>query len=394
MLFRKSNSSSDEPEADLPEPVITTGGPPEIEASGVVTVDCRAIVRNWKRLTSYASPAECAPVVKADAYGCGIEAVSKALAAAGAATFFVADLLDARRLRAALPDVTIYVMNGIAPATAPTFADLNAQPVIGNLPELAEWDGFRAISKWAGGCALHFDTGMNRLGLSIEEAPALAARARMPEHGISLIMSHLACADDPAHPLNAAQIEAFREIRALFRGIPTSLANSAGVFLGASAHYDIVRPGIALYGGNPTGAADNLMEPVVELKGRIAQLRNLRRGMTVGYNATWTANRETKLAIVSVGYADGYPRPVGTSDTLTGGFASAAGRRCPVVGRVSMDLIAIDITEVPDGTMRRGDYVTLIGDQISIDEFAAWSRTISYDVLTRFGRRYHRVWKS
>src|SRR5262245_32377655 len=140
MLFRKANSSPDEPEADVPEPVIETAGPPEIEASGVLTVDCRAVVRNWKALSSYAAPAECAAVVKADAYGCGIEPVSKALAAAGCNTFFVADLADARRLRPQLPDATIYVMNGIVPGTAAVYGELNLQPVIGNLGELAEWD--------------------------------------------------------------------------------------------------------------------------------------------------------------------------------------------------------------------------------------------------------------
>jgi alanine racemase len=253
MLFRKANSLSDEAgDVDAAEPVITTDGPDEVDASGVLTIDCRAIVRNWKALTSYAAPAEVAAVVKANAYGLGIEPVCKALAAAGCTTFFVAQIPEARRLRAVLPDVTIYVTNGIVSGTAAAFAEINAQPVIGNLAELAEWDGFRAINKWNGGAALHFDTGMNRLGLSADEAVGLAARARMPDHGISLIMSHLACSDDADHPLNKRQIDLLRDIRAEFRGIPTSIANSSGIFLGASAHFDMVRPGIALYGGNPT----------------------------------------------------------------------------------------------------------------------------------------------
>jgi alanine racemase len=395
MLFRKANPAPDEqPDVDAPEPVITAVGPDEAEANGILTVDCRTIVRNWKALTSYAAPAECAAVVKADAYGLGLEPVSKALAAAGCTTFFVADLIDARRLRSAVPDATIYVTNGIVSGSAPVFAGINAQPVIGNLAELAEWDGFCAINKWHGGCALHFDTGMNRLGLSFDEAPALAARAKMPEHGFTLVMSHFACADEPEHPLNKSQIAALREIRLMFRGIPTSMANSSGIFLGASAHFDVVRPGIALYGGNPTPGKDNPMAPVVELKARIVQLRGVEKSVTVGYNATWTTRRASRLAIVSAGYADGYPRPVGTSDALTGGQALVAGRRCPVVGRVSMDLIAVDITDVPDNAAKRGDFVTLIGDGIGIDEFAGWARTISWDVLTRLGKRYRRVWKS
>jgi alanine racemase len=395
MLFRKANSSSDEPgDIDAPEPVIATDGPSEVDASGILTVDCRAIVRNWKALSSYAAPAEVGAVVKADAYGCGLVPVCQALAAAGCKTFFVAQLPDARRLRALAPDAAIYVTSGVVSGTAPAFAEINAQPVIGNLAELAEWDGFRSINKWKGGAALHFDTGMNRLGLAVEEAPALAARAKMPEHGFSLIMSHFACSDEPNHPLNNRQVELLRDIRLEFRGIPSSIANSSGIFLGASAHFDIVRPGIALYGGNPTPGVENPMEPVIELKARIAQLRAVERDITVGYNATWTAKRQTRLAIVTAGYADGYPRPVGTSDTLTGGQALVAGRRCNVVGRVSMDLIAVDITDVPHNAVKRGDYVTLIGDGITIDELAGWSRTISYDVLTRLGHRYHRIWKS
>ncbi|HWM46839.1 MAG TPA: alanine racemase [Xanthobacteraceae bacterium] len=395
MLFRKANSSEAElPGAGAPEPVITTGGPAELEASGILTIDCRAIVRNWKALTNYAAPAEVAAVVKADAYGCGLEPISEALAEAGCRTFFVAQLPDARRLRAVLPDAAIYVTNGIVPGSAAAFAEIDAQPVIGNLAELAEWDGFRAVSKWHGGAALQFDTGMNRLGLGLAEAEALATRCKMPGHGITLIMSHLACADEPDHPLNRRQIEILRDLRLMFRGIAVSVANSAGIFLGASAHFDVVRPGIALFGGNPVPGGDNPMEPVIDLKARVAQLRTVERGVTVGYNATWTAKRPTRLAIVTAGYADGYPRPVGASDTLTGGEVVVAGRRCPVVGRVSMDLIAVDITELPENAVRRGDLVTLIGDQITVDEFAGWSRTISYDVLTRLGRRYHRVWKS
>jgi alanine racemase len=396
MLFRKANSlTGDEPvEADVPEPVISTGGWPEVEASGVLTVDCRAIARNWKALSNHAAPAECSAVIKADAYGCGIEPVAKALVAAGCTTFFVANLPEARRLRAVAPDAAIYVTNGIVGGTAPKFAEINAQPVIGNFAELAEWDGFRTVQKWKGGAALHFDTGMNRLGLAVAEAEALAARARLPDHGFTLVMSHLACADEPNHPMNARQIAVLRDIRLMFRGIPISMANSSGIFLGASAHFDVVRPGVALFGANPTPDARNPMEPAVELKARVAQLRSVERGTTVGYNATWTAKHAARLAIATVGYADGYPRPVGTSDTLTGGQALVAGRRCPVVGRVSMDMLAVDITGVPDNAVKRGDFITLIGDQITLDEFAAWSRTITYDVLTRFGQRYHRVWKS
>jgi alanine racemase len=392
MLFHKDNSVLGTHSVDG----TATAGPPEAEVGAVLTVDCAAIVRNWKKLSNHAAPAECAAVVKADAYGCGLEPVTAALAAGGCQTFFVAQIAEARQLRDTVSDAAIYVTNGIPSGAAPLFAEINAQPVIGSLAELAEWDAFRKASNWEGGAALHFDTGMNRLGLGVDEAAAVAERTKMTNHGITLVMSHFACSDEPAHPLNMSQTQTLRDMRQLFRNIPFSLANSSGIYLGAAAHFDIVRPGIALYGGNPMPDGDNPMEPVITLSARIVQTRMIESGATIGYNATWTAKRPTRIAIAATGYADGYPRPIGTSDTLTGGQAMAGGQRCPVIGRVSMDLVAIDVTDVPDSAhgKRRGDLVTLIGDGIGIDEFAAWGRTISWDVLTRLGRRAHRVWKN
>ncbi|HVG51139.1 MAG TPA: alanine racemase [Xanthobacteraceae bacterium] len=397
MLFRKATSTETEAPAETgaEEIVTTTAGPSVSEAGGILTIDCRAIVENWRALSSHAAPAECGAVVKADAYGCGIEPVAKALSRAGCRTFFVAHIFEAKKLRAVLPDAVIFVTNGIPPGAAPEFATANAQPVIGNVAELAEWDAFRSVNRWPGGAALHFDTGLNRLGLPIEEAPALAARIKLPGHGISLVMSHFACSDEPGHAMNDLQIFALREIRGMFRGVSASLANSSGIYLGAQAHFDLVRPGIALFGGNPTPGAVNRMKPVVELKARIVQVRDIDRGASVGYNATWTAKRATKIAIVSVGYADGYPRPAGASDAVTSAAEGLfGGKRCTVVGRVSMDLLAVDVTDAAGLHPRRGEYITLIGGPIEIDQFALWSRTISYDVLARFGQRYHRVWKS
>jgi alanine racemase len=366
---------------------------PGAEVGADLTIDCTAVAQNWRTLASRAAPADCAAVVKADAYGCGLEPITSTLAAAGCNTFFVAHIAEARRARAAAPNAVIYVLNGIAPGSAHCFAEIDARPVIGNLGELTEWDAFRTVHSWHGGAALHFDTGMNRLGLPIEEAAALAGRVRsMPNHGIALVMSHLACADEPNHPLNQQQIREFREIRVLFRGVPASLANSAGIFLDSSAHFDLVRPGIALYGANPTIANVNPMRPVVELRARLLQARIVPEGATVGYGATWTAKRVSRVAIIAVGYADGYSRPIGSSDSRRGGEAVLHGKRCPVIGRVSMDLLAIDITELTKD-VHRGDWVTLLGEGIGVDEMADWARTINYDVLTRLGHRFHRVWK-
>jgi alanine racemase len=371
-----------------------TAGPPAAEAGGILTVDLSAIEANWRALGRRIMPSECAAVIKADAYGCGIEPMAARLSRAGCRTFFVADLHEARRARGAAPDAVIYVLNGLLPGTAPVFADLRARPVIGSMVELAEWDAFCSANQWQGGAALHVDTGMNRLGITANEAAALAPRIRSENHGITLLMSHLACAEEQNHPLNERQINLFREVRILYRGITSSLANSSGIFLGNAAHCDMARPGVALYGVNPTPGQSNPMRPVIELQARIAQVRIVQKGETVGYNAGWTAKRTTRLAVVAVGYADGYLRAASASDEAPGADAIVAGKRCPIAGRVSMDLIEIDITDLPDGSARRGDLVKLIGDEISVDDVAAAAGTIGYEVLTSLGRRYHRVYRT
>ena len=371
-----------------------TSGPPAIEAGGTLTVDLGAIEDNWRALGRRAMPSECAAVIKADAYGCGIEQVAARLAKAGCKTFFVADLDEAHRVRQAASEPAIYVLNGLLPGTAISFADLRARPVIGSMLELAEWDAFCSANAWQGGAALHVDTGMNRLGINANEAAALAPRIRSENHGITLLMSHLACSEVEAHPLNEQQIKLFREVRILYRGIPASLANSSGIFLGASAHCDMVRPGVALYGVNPTPGHSNPMRPVIRLDARIVQVRNVPKGETVGYDAAWTAKRTTRLAVVAVGYADGYLRAASSSDAAPGADAIVAGKRCPLAGRVSMDLLAIDITDLPDNAARRGEFATLIGDEITVDDLATAAGTIGYEVLTSLGRRYHRVYRA
>jgi alanine racemase len=261
------------------------------------------------------------------------------------------------------------------------------------MAELAEWIAFRCGTGYGGGAALHVDTGINRLGLSPEDAAAAAVRNGVDSHAISLLISHFACADEPAHPLNARQMAEFRDVRALFPKIPGSLANSSGIFLGPDAHHELVRPGAALYGVNPTPGHLNLMQPVVRLDGRIIQVREVPAGEAVGYGATWTAKRPTRLAIVGVGYADGFLRAASVSDLKAGAEAIVAGRRCPLAGRVSMDLMAIDVTDLPGDGPGRGDTVTLLGDEISIDELASHAGTIGYEVLTSLGRRYRRTYR-
>jgi alanine racemase len=362
-------------------------------ASGVLTVDLDALVANWRKLEKSAVPSECSAVVKANAYGCGLEPVARALARAGCKTFFVATPEEAVTARAALPSAAIYVLNGLIQNNGDAYAKIDARPVIGDLNELAEWDVFCRRTGWAGGAAIHIDTGMNRLGLTIAEAQGLIPRINAGDHGITLVMSHLACAESLNHPANARQLSAFRAIASEFSGVPASLSNSSGIFLGSTFHFDLVRPGAALYGVNPTPEADNPMQPVVELKARVVQIRDIERGESVGYGGNWTARRPTRLAIVSAGYADGYFRAGSSNDGTRGAEAMIAGRRCPVAGRISMDLTAIDVTDLDKNAVRRGHMVTLIGEGITVDELAHHFGTIGYEVLTSLGSRYARVYK-
>src|SRR5882757_6701236 len=336
---------------------------------GILTIDLDAIVANWRKLEKTAVPAECAAVIKADAYGCGVEPVARALSAAGCKTFFVATPDEARAAREALPSAELYVLDGFFQNCGDVFAKLNCRPVIGDLNELAEWDVFCRRSGWSGGAAIHIDTGMNRLGLTLVEAQGIIPRINAGDHGITLVMSHLASAELLNNALNAKQLTAFREIASVFSGVPASLANSSGVFLGAQFQFDMVRPGAALYGVNPTPEADNPMQPVVELKARIVQIRNIDRGETVGYGGTWTARRPTRLAIVAAGYADGYFRAASANDGSRGAEIVVAGKRCPIAGRISMDLMAIDVTDLDKGAARRGHMVTLIGEGIKVATF-------------------------
>jgi alanine racemase len=362
-------------------------------ATGVLTVDLDALVANWRKLEKTAVPAECSAVVKANAYGCGTEPVAHALAKAGCKTFFVATLDEAAMVRAVVPSAALYVLDGFIQNTGDAYAKIDARPVIGDLNELAEWDVFCRRTGWAGGAAIHIDTGMQRLGLTVAEAQGLIPRINAGDHGISLVMSHLACAENLNHPMNARQLAAFRQIASTFSGVPASLSNSSGIFLGGSFQFDMVRPGAALYGVNPTPEADNPMLPVVDLKARILQVRDVERGESVGYGGNWTARRPTRLAIVSAGYADGYFRAGSSKDGTRGADVMVAGRRCPVAGRISMDLLTVDVTELEKNAVRRGHMATLIGEGITVDELAHHFGTIGYEVLTSLGARYARVYK-
>ena len=326
-------------------------------------VDLQAIVANWLRLRAVHG-ADVAGVLKADGYGLGAVEVGRALLAAGCRHFFVAHLAEGVALRAALgPGPMVAVLNGFEGAA-------DVWPVVNNLA---------AARAACGPVLLHVDTGMARLGLDVAELSAL------PPLDVRYVMTHLACADEPAHPLNAAQKERFAAVRAAFPGVPTSFANSSGIFLGEGFGSDLARPGAALFGINPTPGRPNPMRCVLRLDAPIIQLRDVPAGTPVGYGATWVAPRPSRIATVAAGYADGYPRSL--SDR---GLGVLAGRPVPVVGRVSMDLTAFDVTGVEAAL---GDMLTLMGPENPPDALAARAGTIGYELLTSLGSRYRRIYR-
>lgn len=348
-----------------------------------LTVDLAAIAENWRRLGAQAPGAACAAVVKADAYGCGLARVAPALWAAGCRTFFVAHLSEGITARAALPEATIYVLNGLLPGLGPALVAHDLRPVLGSGEELAEW---AALAESAGRrlpAALHVDTGMNRLGLPVSEALALAGDPLIARAGIALLMTHLVSAELSGDPINARQAADFARVRAAHPGIPGSFANSSGIYLGGPAHHDLLRPGYALFGGNPTPWKANPMRPVVRLEAQIAQVRTVSAGETCGYNARWRAAEPRRLATLSMGYADGYPRAASGR-----GMALVDGSRCPILGLISMDLVILDVTDAPGAV--RGTSATLIGDALDVDTVGRAAGTIGYEILTGLGSRYVR----
>ena len=369
---------------------VTVEGPPEAEACGVLKVNLTNLAANYERL-SKRTEAECAAVVRADAYGCGIGPIAGALWKSGCRTFFVSNLPEAKSVRAVAPQATIYVLNGLYSGTGPAFADINARPVINSAIELAEWDVFVGAQAWDGGCALNVDTGNSGLGLSLEEATAFAPRVQVLNHGIALLLSGLNHAAAPDDPRNQRQLETFRELRRLYRGIAASVADSSGIFLGAKAHFDLVRAGSALYGINPTPGAANPMLPVIELTSRIVQVRELAApAANNGAKNGSGIKRRTRLALVSLGHADGYPRAENDSGAPL--QVVIGGQRCPVAGAPSIDLLPIDVTDLDRSVARFGAAVTLIGDGIPIDALAAGSGSTGREILSRLGRRFHRIY--
>ncbi|TPL00700.1 alanine racemase [Mesorhizobium sp. B2-4-14] len=373
---------NDAPTRLLPDDVTAVS---EAAAGAILTIDLGAIRENYRRLKARLAGVRCAGVLKADGYGLGAAQVASALTGEGCDIFFVALLAEGIHLRKVVgTGQDIYVLNGLPPGSEPEAVAAGLCAVINSGAQLKAW---RAAAHRAGRrlpAAIQVDSGMSRLGMGPAEVGTLAGDAGAFD-GIDVryVMSHLACADEPRHPANEQQRLAFERLRAMLPATPGSLANSSGIFLGQGYHYDLARPGAALYGINPTPDEPNPMLPVVRLQAKVAQTRRVEKGTGIGYGHTYYAQGPLSLATISFGYADGWLRR----------SASAAwfeGARLPFLGRVSMDSIILDISALQPGKLREGDLVELLGPSQNVDDAAGHAGTIGYEILASLGPRFHR----
>lgn len=354
-----------------------------------LTVDLDAISQNWRLLNTRVRPAAAYAVIKADAYGLGVEPVARALHAAGCQRFFAAWPAEALALRVVLPDAWVGVLMGAPSEDWTALREARLVPVLNHLGQIEAW-GDEAARHGPLDAMLHVDTGMNRLGLTPGEVDTLAGEPdRLRGLQIQAVMSHLACAEQADHAMNGAQREAFEalcnKLQPVAGSFQTSLANSSGIFLGSEYHYDFARPGAALFGLNPTPNTTNPMAEVIRLQGKILQVRRVDSAESVGYGAAFLVKQPSRIATVPVGYADGYLRSASNQAS-----ARVGGVRVPVVGRISMDMITLDVSELPEANARPGTVVELIGGDYPVDAFASDAGTIGYEILTDLGRRYPR----
>lgn len=356
-----------------------------VRAGAILTIDLGAIKNNWQ-LCQKTVGKSCAvgAVIKAGGYGLDARHVGVALSVAGCKTFFVATIDEGITLRSVLgPDAEIFILGTIIPGNETTLAHHGLSPVLNSLSDIKTWKKFSAGDP----CALHIDSGMNRLGLSKDDVEKLAIdKSLLSKLNINLVMSHLACADDQASPMNKAQLATFTNaLSAIGSNARSSIANSSGVFLGRDYHLDLVRPGVGLFGVNPVPGKSNPMAQVIRLQGKILQIREIDTPQSVGYGATHKAAGPMKIATIAAGYADGLNRSLSNN-----GVAYIGDHPAPYVGRVSMDLITLDVSAIPENIATQGALVDLIGPNNPVDDVAARAGTIGYEILTSLGDRYHR----
>ena len=376
--------------------------PEDVAARSFLSVDLAAVRANYRNLAELYAPGTCAAVVKADAYGLGLAPVADALWHEGCRTFFVATLDEGKQLRARLDrsDVVIYVLDGLLPGCAAALCEAELRPVLGSLAEIEDWAGYCAHTDVKHPCAIHIDTGMNRLGLSPDEVPALAARQELfDKFDLALVMTHLVSGELRGDPLTKSQAALFDDLRDLLPAAPASFANSAGTLLvgdkdGQGLRYDLARPGVALYGAHVFVDRPNPMQPVITLHARVLKVRTIEGGDTIGYNATWRAEHPMRVATLAYGYADGLLRSLSATNEQPGLPVYFGDQPAPLLGRISMDYIGVDVSALAEGQPVRGDWAELIGPHVTIDDMAIRAGTNAYEILTSLGARSRRRYLS
>lgn len=365
----------------------TSLNPTALAAGGILTIDLAALRANYKLISNAISPTRAASVVKADAYGLGADKVAPQFYAAGCRDFFVAHLGEALSLQPHIgQDAIIYVLNGLQPQTEALCADNHIVPVLNSLEQVRNWAVLGKAQNRSLPALLQLDTGMSRLGLSESELRDLLADLTLLEGiDVKFIISHLASADNMQSPQNHAQLERMQAALKVLPHYAVAFSNSAGSFLEHGYHYDLARPGIALYGGAPQENEPNPMQPVVSLQARVIQCRTVPVDTLVGYGGSYSTKAETRIATIAVGYADGWPRHLSNK-----GAAYYGDVQLPIIGRVSMDSITLDVSALPEGTLQLGSLVELIGTHQTLEQVAQDAGTISYEILTSLGHRYHR----
>ncbi|MBU2233019.1 MAG: alanine racemase [Alphaproteobacteria bacterium] len=357
-------------------------------SDGLIRISLAAVRANYRTIAAHIAPSRCGAVLKADAYGLGIRHIAPALYAEGCRDYFVAVLAEALALKSILPpDAVIHVLNGLMPGQEKLCISAGIRPVLNSLDQVLAWANRSGTVENSAGSDLQIDTGMSRMGLPHDELQALTKDPNLIDQlGLRLVMSHLAVADEPEHPGNALQLAAFKTAIRRLPAVPRSLANSGGVFLGSAYHFDLCRPGAALFGLAVSPRMPPL-KPVVSVYGRVVQIRSISRGAMVGYGWTFRARRDMRVATIAVGYADGFLRFASNRSAVWLGD-----HRLGVVGRVSMDSLTVDATDVPPDSIRTGSYVEIVGPHQSAEELAKDAGTINYEILTSLGSRYRRVY--
>ena len=361
-------------------------------SNSFLEINIDSIIHNYQLINNKVGNTECAAVLKADAYGMGASVIAKALDKAGCSTFFVATIDEGIELRACFSknENQIAVLSGLLEGSEDIFYSNKLTPVLNDTEQIKKWAIYNKQKKISAPSILHIDTGMNRLGLTINELYDIIKNpTELKELHVEWIMSHLACGDQPRDIMNEKQLSVFLNAKKEFPNVKASLANSAGVFLGQSYHLDMVRPGIALYGSGSGSIPSKPLKQVIKLYSRILQIRTLSTGASVGYGASYRVSEATRVATVGLGYADGYLRSLSNCS-----WVFFNGLRLPVIGRISMDYITIDITQIASEKIKTGDFIEIIGDKFTLDDLATVANTVPHELLTRLGTRHHRIYSN